>query len=255
MATQRNQENIDREAALDGINVIRTSLPREKSTREEKVIRHKSLAVVERACRSFNSVAQKLRPTGHHKAEGVRAHVFLSTLAYWVEFHMRKPPAPILFDNDGRAAGEPLPDSIVAPAQRSPKARRKAMRKHADDGLPADLATITKNPMQMGERSFEILTAPSSLPLTDLPSSKPARIAPPTPSVASRSQPGEDSGQIEIRPAAWAGLGRERVIRYSATVNQLLNIGPPMTSPRSVWSLPLRVPGTAAVSTSTVTVI
>ena len=86
---QRDQARIDREAALDGIYVIRTSLPREKSSRQETVLRYKSLALVERAFRSFKSVDLKVRPIRHHSAERVRAHVFLCMLAYYVEWHMR----------------------------------------------------------------------------------------------------------------------------------------------------------------------
>ncbi len=168
---QRNQAKIDREAALDGIYVIRTSLPREESSDVETVRSYKSLAAVERAFRSFKSVDLKMRPIGHRKPERVRAHVFLCMLAYYVEFHMRAALAPILFDDEDREAGEALRDSIVAPAQRSPKAQRKAARKRTDDGLPvhsfqtllADLATITKNQMQMGDQSFEMITTPTQL--------------------------------------------------------------------------------------------
>lgn len=168
---QRDPTSIDREAALDGIYVIRTSLPPETSSREETVQRYKGLAVVERAFRSLKSVDLKVRPIHHRSAERVRAHVFLCMLAYYVEWHMRKALAPILFDDDDFAAAAAQRNSIVAPAQRSPKAQRKARRKRTDDGLPvhsfqtllADLATITKNQMQMGEQGFEMITTPTAL--------------------------------------------------------------------------------------------
>jgi len=168
---QRDQEKIDREAALDGVYVIRTSLPAAESSSAETVRRYKSLAVVERAFRSFKSVDLKVRPIHHHAADRVRAHVFLCMLAYYVEWHMRKALAPILFDDDDQEAAGAERDSIVAPAQRSPKAQRKAQRKRTDDGLPvhsfptlvADLATIAKNQMQMGEQSFEMITTPTEL--------------------------------------------------------------------------------------------
>ena len=168
---QRDQARIDREAALDGIYVIRTSLPREKSSRQETVLRYKSLALVERAFRSFKSVDLKVRPIRHHAAERVRAHVFLCMLAYYVEWHMRQALAPILFDDEDREAGQAQRDSVVAPAQRSPQAQHKAQRKRTDDGLPvhsfqtllADLATITKNQMRMGDQSFEMITTPTQL--------------------------------------------------------------------------------------------
>jgi len=168
---QRDQEKIDREAALDGIYVIRTSLPAGASSSEETVRRYKSLAQVERAFRSLKSVDLKVRPIRHRSADRVRAHVFLCMLAYYVEWHMRNALAPILFDDDDPAAGDARRDSILAPAQRSPKALRKAQRKRTDEGLPvhsfqtllADLATITKNQMQMGDQSFEMITTPTEL--------------------------------------------------------------------------------------------
>ena len=168
---QRDQKKIDREAALDGIYVIRTSLPAQASSSEETVRRYKSLAAVERAFRSFKSVDLKVRPIRHHSPDRVRAHVFLCMLAYYVEWNMRKALAPILFDDDDPDAADAQRDSIVAPAQRSPKAKRKASRKRSDDGLPvhsfqtllADLATITKNQMQMGDQSFTMLTTPTDL--------------------------------------------------------------------------------------------
>lgn len=168
---QRNQEKIDREAALDGIYVIRTSLSATESSGEETVRCYKSLAVVERAFRSLKSVDLKVRPIRHRSPDRVRAHVFLCMLAYYVEWNMRKALAPMLFDDDDREAAAEQRSSIVAPAKRSPKAQRKASRKRTDDGLPvhsfqtllADLATITKNQMQMGDQSFEMLTTPTDL--------------------------------------------------------------------------------------------
>jgi transposase len=168
---ERDQANIDREAALDGIYVIRTSLSAGDSSNEQTVRRYKSLAKVERAFRSLKSVDLKVRPIHHHLAERVRAHVFLCTLAYYVEWHMREALAPLLFDDDDPVAAEAERDSIVAPASRSPKAQRKAQRKRTDEGLPVhsfqtllkDLATITKNQMKMGEQSFEMIPTPTPL--------------------------------------------------------------------------------------------
>ena len=84
---------------------------------------------------------------------------------------MRRDLAPILFDDDDLEAAEARRDSVVAPAQRSVKAQRKAMSKRTDDGLPvhsfqtllADLGTITNNQMWMGEQSFQMVTTPTEL--------------------------------------------------------------------------------------------
>lgn len=168
---KRDQQNIDREAVLDGIYVLRTSLPAADSSNEETVRRYKSLATVERAFRSLKSVDLKVRPIHHRLAGRVRAHVLLCMLAFYVEWHMREALAPLLFDDDDRAAAQAQRDSIVAPASRSPKAQRKARRKRTDEGLAVhsfqtllkDLATITKNQMRMGEQSFEMIPTPTAL--------------------------------------------------------------------------------------------
>jgi len=168
---ERDQAGIDREAALDGIYVIRTSLPAQNSSSEETVRRYKSLAKVERAFRSLKSVDLKARPIHHYSAGRVRAHVLLCMLAYYVEWHMRKALAPLLFDDDDPEAAAAGRESIVAPAKTSPKAQLKAQQKQTEDGLPAhsfqtllaDLATLTKNQMRMGNQSFEMLATPTEV--------------------------------------------------------------------------------------------
>src|SRR6266704_1952363 len=112
------------EAALDGIYVIRTSVSAEVLGSKETVHSYKQLSKVERAFRSLKSVDLKVRPIHHRKADRVRAHVLLCMLAYYVEWHMRQALAPLLFDdNDKAAAAEALRASVVAPAQPSAKAR------------------------------------------------------------------------------------------------------------------------------------
>jgi hypothetical protein len=83
----------------------------------------------------------------------VRSHVFLCLLAYYVEWHMRRALAPVLFDDDDKKTAETLRPSVVAPAQRSPRALSKIASKRTEDGFPArgfqtllkDLMTIVKN--------------------------------------------------------------------------------------------------------------
>jgi len=153
---ERDMERIAREASLDGIYIIRTTVGKKEMSGEEVVRSYKSLSNVERAFRSLKTVDMKVRPIHHRKPNRVRAHVFLCMLAYYVEWHMRKALAPILFDDDDPERGEQLRSSIVAPAQRSTKARRKARAKRTDDGYPVmsfqsllkNLSTITKNTHQ-----------------------------------------------------------------------------------------------------------
>jgi transposase len=170
----RDEPSIAREAALDGLYVIRTSVPATALSSDEAVRAYKRLAQVEQAFRSLKSVDLKLRPIHHRLEERVRAHVFLCLLAYYVEWHMRKALAPILFDDHDRAAAEAARSSVVAPAQRSPQAQRKASAKLTADGTPvhsfqsllSDLATVAKNrivPKTNDHLSFDLVTTPTPL--------------------------------------------------------------------------------------------
>ncbi len=78
-------------------------------------------------------------------------------LAYYLEWHLRQRLAPILFDDHQHSKAAATRSSIVAPAQRSQAARRKAASKHTDDGLPVhsfrallgELGTFTRNTMAL----------------------------------------------------------------------------------------------------------
>jgi len=168
---QRKPASIEREAALDGIYVIRTSVPASNLTGQQVVATYKSLSTVERAFRSMKSVDLKVRPIHHHDPDRVKAHVFLCMLAYYVEWHMRRALAPLLFDEEDHEAAETQRTSIVAPAQRSLSAQQKAISKQTVDGFPvhsfrtllADLATLTRNQVRMGEQLFDMLATPTTL--------------------------------------------------------------------------------------------
>jgi len=170
----RDEHSIAREAALDGIYVIRTSVPAATLGPEDAVRTYKRLAQVERAFRSLKSVDLKVRPIHHRLEERVRAHVLLCMLAYYVEWHMRQALAPLLFDDEDPAAAEPLRSSVVAPAQRSPSAQRKALTKLTADGTPvhsfqtliSDLATLARNRILPNTRdpvAFDLVTTPTPL--------------------------------------------------------------------------------------------
>ena len=168
---ERDEESVREEAALDGIYVIRTSLPAEALGPEAAVRAYKGLSVLERAFRSYKGVDLKVRPIHHRRADRVRAHIFLCMLAYYVEWHMRRALAPLLFDDHDRAGAEARRASVVAPAQRSPAAERKARRKRTEEGFPVhsfrtllrDLATVAKNRVEVGEATFEQITTPTPL--------------------------------------------------------------------------------------------
>ena len=173
---ERDTEKINSEAALDGIYIIRTSVPKEKSSAVDTVRTYKSLSAVERAFRCFKTVDLQVRPIGHRKPERVRAHISICMLAYYVEWHMRASLSPLLFDDEDSELAEALRESVVAPAIRSPGAKRKASRKKNDEGLPvhsfqtllADLRTIARNRVRpipaSGESEaleFDLLTTPT----------------------------------------------------------------------------------------------
>jgi transposase len=171
---QRNQDAIVREAALDGIYVIRTNVAPATLSPADAVLSYKRLSHVERAFRCLKTVDLKLRPIHHHLADRVRAHVFICMLAYYVEWHMRRALAPMLFEDDDRASAARQRRSAVAKALRSDKALRKAHTKLAADGSPVhsfqtlleDLATLAKNTLQPKDTSvkpFEMITTPTPL--------------------------------------------------------------------------------------------
>jgi len=169
---ERDVTRIAEEAALDGIYVLRTSVAADKLATPDVVRSYKRLASVERAFRSLKTVDLMVRPIHHRKADRVRAHVLLCMLAYYVEWHMRRALAPMLFDDDDKAAAEAARRSPVAPARRSKRALRKAADKHDENGLPThsfrsllrDLATLAKNrvqPKASGALPFDLVTTPT----------------------------------------------------------------------------------------------
>ncbi len=155
----RKTEQIDAEALLDGIYVLRTDLEPKTLDATSTVRAYKDLANVERAFRSLKTVDLEVRPIHHRRADRVRAHVLLCMFAYHLEWHMRQALKPILFDDHDKAAAEAARASIVAKAERSDAADRKAATKRTHDGLPvhsfrsllADLATVTRNTMAMAQ--------------------------------------------------------------------------------------------------------
>jgi Transposase DDE domain len=152
-AYRRKPDSIASEARLDGLYVVRTSLPADAMSAEDVVGSYKVLARVERAFRALKSIDLQIRPVRHWTEPRVRAHVFLCMLAYYVEWHLRRLWAPILFDEHDRPAAEAERSSPVAAAEPSPATVRKRARRRSDDGVPVSslrdllrhLATLTLN--------------------------------------------------------------------------------------------------------------
>ena len=169
----RKQKAIDAEAALDGLYVLRTSVPKQVLGAEDTVRAYKDLAKVERAFRCLKTVDLHVRPIHHRLVPRVRAHVFLCMLAYYVEWHMRRAWAPLLFAEDDPQGAARRRGSPVKPARRSASAEAKALTKktsegetvHRFRGLLEHLATLTKNTIQpAGDLPpFDRLTVPTPL--------------------------------------------------------------------------------------------
>ena len=133
---ERDEAKIERESALDGVYVVRTSVEKDELNAEEVVRSYKSLSQVEEAFRCFKQVDLRVRPIYHRLEERVRAHVLICMLAYYVEWHMRRSLAPILFEEDDPEGAEAERESVVAPAKRSASAKGKARDKVNSEGEP-----------------------------------------------------------------------------------------------------------------------
>ena len=170
----RREEAIRREAELDGIYVIRTSETGASWSAADTVRRYKSLAQVERAFRTLKGIDLRVRPIFHRTADHVRAHIFLCLLAYYVEWHMRRSLAPLLFDDEQLSEDRQRRDP-VAPAGSSAAARTKKRVRQTKDGLPihsfatllAALGTRCRNTCRANSdhsgATFQLLTAPTPL--------------------------------------------------------------------------------------------
>ncbi|MHB1564815.1 MAG: IS1634 family transposase [Leptospirillum sp.] len=171
----RKEEEIREEAALDGLYVIRTSVPQEAMTAEETVGAYKSLAHVERAFRSLKTVDLEIRPIYHRLSERVKGHIFLCMLAYYVEWQMKRKLAPLLYAEEDREGARANRESIVAPSVPSDKTRKKAETHRTEDGFPVqsfrsmlrNLGTLARNRVRAGEDreapEFSLLTQATPL--------------------------------------------------------------------------------------------
>jgi len=168
-----DDERVAAEAALDGLYVVRTSVVRAMMTDQEAVLNYKRLAEVERAFRTLKGVDLQVRPIRHRLEGRVKAHIFLSMLAYYVQWHMIQAWQPLTFADEVGEDAARLSDP-VAPAKRSKAALGKAQTRTLPDGTPAmgftrllaHLATIVRNTMRpkgarAGEATFTLTTRPN----------------------------------------------------------------------------------------------
>ena len=174
LSWRRKEDSIVREAQLDGVYVVRTSLPAEAMGADEAVQAYKDLARVERSFRSLKTVDLEIRPIRHWNADRVRAHVFLCMLAYHVEWHLRQALAPLLFHDTDIPAARAQRASPVERTDPSPSAKAKRGSKLNADGLPVmafgdlmdHLGTLARNTLAAGLQkghTFILHTKPTKL--------------------------------------------------------------------------------------------
>ncbi len=150
----RDTAKIAAEARLDGIYVLRTSVPAEHLDAAGVVVAYKNLSHVERDFRSIKVDDLDLRPVYHRLEDRVRGHVLIAMLAAYLTWHLRRTLAPLTFT-------DPTPPdrtNPVAPAVRSAAATRKASRRKNEHDQPVrslrtllhHLGTLTRNDIQYG---------------------------------------------------------------------------------------------------------
>ena len=134
-AFHRKEAQIHEDAALDGFYVIRTSLDKQTMDAAETVMAYKGLAKVETAFKQMKTEDLEIRPIYHRLADRVKAHVFLCMLAYYVEWHLRRDLAPLLFGEGDSRLAEAQRRSPVEPARPSAPTKAKRGRKRTEDGF------------------------------------------------------------------------------------------------------------------------
>ncbi len=166
LSYRRDQAGIAAEAALDGIYVIRTSVPATHLDAPATVEAYKALAHVERDFRNIKTDDLDLRPIHHWLPERVRAHVLICMLAQYLVWHLRRTLAPLTYTDQQ----PPVRDNPVTPATRSAHATAKAARHTTDDhqpvrsfrGLLDHLGTLTRNTITIGDRTFDKISTPTA---------------------------------------------------------------------------------------------
>ncbi len=163
----RRHDQINAEAARDGIYVLRTTVKATELDAAGVITGYKNLAHVERNFRSIKADDLDLRPIHHRLDDRVKAHVLICMLACYLIWHLRKAWAPMTFTDEH----PPTRDNPVAPAQRSTRADAKARTQHDAAGNPlrsfggllAHLGTLTRNHIRFTTTGTEIpmLTDPT----------------------------------------------------------------------------------------------
>ena len=174
-AYRRKSEAIAAEQILDGVYIIRTSIESKKMDAVQTVRAYKGLSKVEQAFRCLKTIDLKVRPIYHYLDQRVKGHIFLCFLAYYVEWHMRKALAAVLFEEEEIEKTDSSGLKELLRYQPSQIAKQKAGNKRNQEKLPVhsfstllkDLATITQNKIQINLQgnlvTFDKITQPTAL--------------------------------------------------------------------------------------------
>jgi transposase len=169
----RRQEAIEQEAQLDGIYVLRTSEPVERLSTEDTVRSYKSLAEVERAFRCLKGIGLLVRPIRHRTEDRVPAHIFLCLLAYYVEWHLRRAWASLLFEDEQRREERKRRDPIL-PAQPSDSAKAKKCSQQTADGLPVQsFATLLAELASRARVTYQLQSGDAQVTSQQVPTPTP----------------------------------------------------------------------------------
>ena len=166
---QRDSAKVAAEAALDGLYVIRAQVPPKQLDDAGVVRAYKSLAAVERAFRHLKTVDLELRPFYVRDPDRVRAHTLLCLLAYHLEWHLRQKLAPLLYEEQDRAAAERRRDTPATEAKRRTRQTAEGDTLWDFRGLLGELGTLQRNrvrfqlPGESEHPEVRLLTEPSPL--------------------------------------------------------------------------------------------
>lgn len=164
-----DEASVAAEAKLDGIYIIRTSVPTTEMSAPAAVLAYKDLSKIEQAFKTSKSFELLVRPVHHHLDDRMRAHFLVTMLAYYVKWHLQRAWASLTFTDE---EAKPADRDPVKPAKRSPAAEAKARsnklpngdRPHSFKTLLGSLATIARCKYHYPSApaaTFEMITEPS----------------------------------------------------------------------------------------------
>lgn len=154
---------------MDGIYVIRGSEHVKEWPVSDAVRHYKELGNVEKAFRTLKGLELSVRPIHHHVEDRVRAHLLVCMLAYYVEWHMKRAWASLLFADAHLAEHRAERDAVLQARPAEEVRRKKATRRneagdavHSFRTLLAALGTQCRQTCQLGEGESAVLMTHST---------------------------------------------------------------------------------------------